>query len=159
MIILFIISLIIDFIINYYLPFLPSFLIYLKPLLFISTIISYIIFFNNKKNMIKKISIIIILYDLFFCNIKFMCILTFYILYFIITFLMRKIKLSFSTYIFLFLFSLILYLSIKYLILVLTGISNYSIFFLLNQISYSVIFNVFYSLFLYYFFGLKKEIR
>ena len=45
---------------------------------------------NNKKNIIKKTFIIIVLYDLLFSNIKFFYILIFYLLYLIITFLIKK---------------------------------------------------------------------
>lgn len=157
MIIVIFLSLIIDLYLNYYLPFLPSFFSYLKPLLFITTIIIFIMLEYQNKKKIKFLFAIIIIYDLLFSKVYLLYPVIFIILYKIISYLNKRWNNTFFSFTTIFMLSLIIFISMQYIILVGIGFINQSISFLINQILQSIILNVSYSIILYYFLGIKKR--
>lgn len=157
MLIIIILSLILDIIINYYLPFLPSFFSYLQPLLFISTIIFFIMIEYRNKKKLRFLFIMVVIYDLLFNKIYFLYPIIFILLYRIIAYLKKRLNNSFFSFIMIFILSLIIFISIKYMVLMILGITNKSLLFMYNQIIKILLLNIVYSIILYYFLGIKNK--
>lgn len=157
MILLLLITFLLDLILEYYLPFLPTFCIYFEPLLFVSSMIIYLITFYDKKKCIYIVLGSSICYDLFFGTIPFLYLFLFFILSLEISFIRNKINSYFFTDLFLFTISLISFFILKYLILIGVNYSTYSISFLINQIYHHLSLNILYGIILYYFLGIKKK--
>lgn len=157
MIIIILLSLIIDLYLNYYLPFLPNVFFYLKPLLFITTMIVFIMLEYQNQKKLKFLFGIVIVYDLLFSKIYFLHPFIFILLYKIISYLNQRWNNSFLSFVAIFTLSLITFISIKYIILIGIGFINQSLSFLVNQITQFFILNVLYSIILYYFLGIKKR--
>lgn len=152
LLILILFSLLFDFIIVYYLPFLGTIGLYFRPLLFISTCIIYLIV-NNKKSYIKKYFLLFgLMYDLLFGKVYFLCLLIFYILYIIFSYLNNKL----SNNVGLFILCLLMFILIRSFILAIVY-SNYSIHLIVDEILYSLLLNVIYGIILCYFLGIKSK--
>lgn len=153
-IIIVILSYILEINIKYYLSFFNNYFVYLEPMFLISFLIIYIIFYHQKKNSFYFVIISSIIYDFFFGNIPFSYTLIFLILYYIISLINKKIHQYFLIDMLIFVSSLILFLILKYFVLLCIGY-KYSIIFLLNQIFNSIIINLIYGIIIYSFLGIK----
>lgn len=153
MIILFIIALLLDFLLDYYLPLLGHYTVYLGSLLFISTAIIYLLCNIHKKNTKYYFLFIGIIYDILSSDIYFLHLLIFYIMYIELYYLNKRLKNKY----FLFIIGIISYILCKYLILILV-FKNYTVSFLINEIINNFILNVIYGVCLYYFLGIKKKL-
>jgi len=139
---------------KYYLPFLTDFYMYLQPMFFVSFLIIYIIIYNKNKDSFYFVIGNCLIYDLFFGNVLFLYTLIFLILYHIIIFILKRISNYMFVDIIMFILGLVLFLILKYIILLWTGY-HFSIIFLLDQVVQSIIINIIYGLILYYFLGIK----
>jgi len=147
-------SYLIEVSLKYYLPFLTKFYTYLEPMFFVSFLIIYIIFYYKQSKSLYFVLGSSFIYDFLFGNILFLYTFIFLILYYIISFICRKIHRYLFIDVIIFIGSLILFLFLKYLILLWVGY-NYSIIFLLDQILYSIIINLVYGIIIYLFLGIK----
>lgn len=154
------IALILENSLNYYLVLLPSnninIFLYLKPIFFVSTILIYMITSYKKKNALYYILGISIIYDLMFESIYFLHLTIFFILYLIILFFKSRFYNTKIGDIFIFILLLVMFIIFKYLILLWTT-NDYSIMFLVDEISKSLITNIIYGLIIYYILGIKKK--
>ena len=149
MIFIFIISLLFDFLLSYFITLLNPVFIYL-PLLFTSTVIVFLIYnLNNKKT--KYYFYISVIYDFFFSNIHFVYILIFFILYIEIIYIGKSIK----NKILLFLIGILTFIFLKYLIILF--LYNYPISFLYTSILHNLTVNIIYGMVLSYFLGIKNK--
>lgn len=149
MIFIFIISLLFDFLLSYFIPLLNPVFIYL-PLLFTSTVIVFLIYnLNNKKT--KYYFYISIIYDFFFSNIHFVYILIFFILYIEIIYIGKSIK----NKTLLFLIGILTFIFLKYLIILF--LYNYPISFFYTSILLNLTVNIIYGMVLSYFLGIKNK--
>lgn len=149
MIFIFIISLLFDFLLSYFITLLNPVFIYL-PLLFTSTVIVFLIYnLNNKKT--KYYFYISVIYDFFFSNIHFVYILIFFILYIEIIYIGKSIK----NKILLFLIGILSFIFLKYLIILF--LYNYPISFLYTSILHNLTVNIIYGMVLSYFLGIKNK--
>lgn len=149
MIFIFIISLLFDFLLSYFIPLLNPVFIYL-PLLFTSTVIVFLIYnLNNKKT--KYYFYISVIYDFFFSNIHFVYILIFFILYIEIIYIGKSI----NNKILLFLIGILTFIFLKYLIILF--LYNYPISFFYTSILLNLTVNIIYGMVLSYFLGIKNK--
>lgn len=112
----------------------------LKPMLFITIAISLLILnFNNKRNT-TILFIYIIIYDIFFSKFYFLNLIIFLILYLILKLINNYFYMNITKYIVLVLF-LITYIILKISLLNLIGY-NYSISFILKEITNNLILNI-----------------
>lgn len=147
MIFIFIISLLFDFLLSYFIPLLNPVFIY-SPLLFASTVIVFLIYnLNNKKT--KYYFYISIIYDFFFSNIHFVYILIFFIVYIEILYIGKSIK----NKTLLFLIGILSFIFLKSLIILF--LYNYPISFLYTSILHNLTVNIIYGMVLCYFLGIK----
>lgn len=153
-----VISLVLDLFLNQFFPYVPLQLTYFQPLLFLTACISYIYFFNKKKNSLRNILIITLIYDLFFGNIYLLNTVLIFVLFYEVKYLLSRVSINFFLYIFIIISGISLYFIQKYTLLLLIGIEN-PFSFLLYQLTHSIILNLCYSLILYYFFGIKLKKR
>ena len=142
-------SLLIESLISYYFT--------IQPMLFISTLIIYLIRNNAKKKTIYIVLGSSLIYDLFFGNIYFLYLTIFIIIYILVTFV--KIKFNNNTIIdiILFIISLILFKVLKFFILSWIEYNIYSISFLLKDITSNLTINIIYGIILYYILGIKLK--
>lgn len=157
MVAIILLSLIIDLYLNYYIAILPNFFIYLKPLLFITTLIVLTIINYQKSKKVKTIFIILIIYDLLFGKVYFLYPIIFLILFKMISYLKRRLNDSFFSFTTIFIINLITFIIIKYVVSSLIGVTNQNVLFLINQVSSYFILNVLYSIILYYYFKHKEK--
>jgi len=147
MIVIIILSLLLDSLINYYFN--------IKTLLFISTLIIYLIRNLNKKKTIYLILGSSLIYDLLFSNIYFLYLTIFILIYLIITFIKNRLNKNIITDIFIFMINIILFNILKFTILSLICHNSYSLSFLIDIILESLIINIIYGLIIYYILGIK----
>ena len=149
MIFIFIISLLFDFLLSYFIPLFNPVFVYL-PLLFVSTVIVFLIYnLNNKKT--KYYFYISIIYDFFFCNIHFVYILIFFVVYIEIIYIGKSIK----NKTLLFLIGILTFIFLKYLIILF--LYNYPISFFYTSILLNLTVNIIYGMVLSYFLGIKNK--
>lgn len=149
MIFIFIISLLFDFLLSYFIPLFNPVFVYL-PLLFVSTVIVFLIYnLNNKKT--KYYFYISIIYDFFFSNIHFVYILIFFVVYIEIIYIGKSIK----NKTLLFLIGILTFIFLKYLIILF--LYNYSISFFYTSILLNLTVNIIYGMVLSYFLGIKNK--
>lgn len=149
MIFIFIISLLFDFLLSYFIPLFNPVFVYL-PLLFVSTVIVFLIYnLNNKKT--KYYFYISIIYDFFFSNIHFVYILIFFVVYIEIIYIGKSIK----NKTLLFLIGILTFIFLKYLIILF--LYNYSISFFYTSILLNLTVNIIYGMILSYFLGIKNK--
>ena len=149
MIFIFIISLLFDFLLSYFIPLFNPVFVYL-PLLFVSTVIVFLIYnLNNKKT--KYYFYISIIYDFFFSNIHFVYILIFFVVYIEIIYIGKSIK----NKTLLFLIGILTFIFLKYLIILF--LYNYPISFFYTSILLNLTVNIIYGMFLSYFLGIKNK--
>ena len=149
MIFIFIISLLFDFLLSYFIPLFNPVFIYL-PLLFTSTVIVFLIYnLNNKKT--KYYFYISIIYDFFFSNIHFVYILIFFVVYIEIIYIGKSIK----NKTLLFLIGILTFIFLKYLIILF--LYNYPISFFYTSILLNLTVNIIYGMVLSYFLGIKNK--
>ncbi len=150
-------SFLVDFWLEYYLPFLPDFFIFLQPMLFVTTVLSFLILKSKNKKILKLLFVSILIYDLLFSRIYFLRFIIFLFLYKMISYLKQYWNFSFFSYIMLIILGLIGYLFLQYIILLGIGIIDYSISFLFRVVFHSLLLNVIYGMILYSFLGIKKR--
>ena len=149
MIFIFIISLLFDFLLSYFIPLFNPVFVYL-PLLFVSTVIVFLIYnLNNKKT--KYYFYISIIYDFFFSNIHFVYILIFFVVYIEIIYICKSIK----NKTLLFLIGILTFIFLKYLIILF--LYNYPISFFYTSILLNLTVNIIYGMVLSYFLGIKNK--
>ena len=149
MIFIFIISLLFDFLLSYFIPLFNPVFVYL-PLLFVSTVIVFLIYnLNNKKT--KYYFYISIIYDFFFSNIHFVYILIFFVVYIEIIYIGKSIK----NKTLLFLIGILTFIFLKYLIILF--LYNYPISFFYTSILLNLTANIIYGMALSYFLGIKNK--
>ncbi len=149
MIFIFIISLLFDFLLSYFIPLFNPVFVYL-PLLFVSTVIVFLIYnLNNKKT--KYYFYISIIYDFFFSNIHFVYILIFFVVYIEIIYIGKSIK----NKTLLFLIGILTFIFLKYLIILF--LYNYPISFFYTSILLNLTVNIIYGMVLSYFLGIKNK--
>ena len=149
MIFIFIISLLFDFLLSYFIPLFNPVFVYL-PLLFVSTVIVFLIYnLNNKKT--KYYFYISIIYDFFFSNIHFVYILIFFVVYIEIIYIGKSIK----NKTLLFLIGILTFIFLKYLIILF--LYNYFIYFFYTSILLNLTVNIIYGMVLSYFLGIKNK--
>lgn len=149
MIFIFIISLLFDFLLSYFIPLFNPVFVYL-PLLFVSTVIVFLIYnLNNKKT--KYYFYISIIYDFFFSNIHFVYILIFFVVYIEIIYIGKSIK----NKTLLFLIGILTFIFLKYLIILF--FYNYPISFFYTSILLNLTVNIIYGMVLSYFLGIKNK--
>lgn len=149
MILIIFISLLLDFIFKYY---------YISySLLFISSVISFIIINLNNKRVITKLFITIVLYDLFFEKLFLLNSLIIILIYLIIKCIYKRINKSLFSYISVFIISLINYFIIKYLIILIIKTHLFPLSILFNIILHSLLINIIFSSILYLIFGIKHK--
>ena len=149
MIFIFIISLLFDFLLSYFIPLLNPVFIY-SPLLFASTVIVFLIYnLNNKKT--KYYFYISIIYDFFFSNIHFVYILIFFVVYIEILYIGKSIKNKTLS----FLIGILSFIFLKSLIILF--LYNYPISFLYTSILHNLTVNIIYGMVLCYLLGIKKK--
>lgn len=148
-------SCIIDNTISYYLPLLPNVFQYLKPMFFVSGILIYMIVFSNNKKTLYIVLITGLIYDLLFGSIYFLYLILFSILYIFITVIKKIISTNTFIDLILFIVGLILFITLKFLILIWVNYYDYSLLLLLDEILSSLIINILYSIIVYYFLGIK----
>ncbi len=149
MIFIFIISLLFDFLLSYFIPLFNPVFVYL-PLLFVSTVIVFLIYnLNNKKT--KYYFYISIIYDFFFSNIHFVYILIFFVVYIEIIYIGKSIK----NKTLLFLIGILTFIFLKYLIILF--LYNYPISFFYTSILLNLTLNIIYGMVLSYFLGIKNK--
>lgn len=157
MILIVLLSMIIDFLWQYYLPYFPVFCSYLKPLLFITTCLIFMAFESSNHKKMKLLFGISVIYDLLFSKIYFLRTIIFLILYQIIRYWKKHWNFTFLSFLFIIIISLIGFLTLQYTLLLGIGMITYSLSFLVFQILHSCLLNVLYSIILYSFLGLKKR--
>ena len=149
MIFIFIIFLLFDFLLSYFIPLFNPVFVYL-PLLFVSTVIVFLIYnLNNKKT--KYYFYISIIYDFFFSNIHFVYILIFFVVYIEIIYIGKSIK----NKTLLFLIGILTFIFLKYLIILF--LYNYPISFFYTSILLNLTVNIIYGMVLSYFLGIKNK--
>lgn len=149
MIFIFIISLLFDFLLSYFIPLFNPVFVYL-PLLFVSTVIVFLIYnLNNKKT--KYYFYISIIYDFFFSNIHFVYILIFFVVYIEIIYIGKSIK----NKTLLFLIGILTFIFLKYLIILFLYNSPISFFY--TSILLNLTVNIIYGMVLSYFLGIKNK--
>ena len=149
MIFIFIISLLFDFLLSYFIPLFNPVFVYL-PLLFVSTVIVFLIYnLNNKKT--KYYFYISVIYDFFFSNIHFVYILIFFVVYIEIIYIGKSIK----NKTLLFLIGILTFIFLKYLIILF--LYNYPISFFYTSILLNLTVNIIYGMVLSYFLGIKNK--
>ena len=149
MIFIFFISLLFDFLLSYFIPLFNPVFVYL-PLLFVSTVIVFLIYnLNNKKT--KYYFYISIIYDFFFSNIHFVYILIFFVVYIEIIYIGKSIK----NKTLLFLIGILTFIFLKYLIILF--LYNYPISFFYTSILLNLTVNIIYGMVLSYFLGIKNK--
>lgn len=149
MIFIFIISLLFDFLLSYFIPLFNPVFVYL-PLLFASTVIVFLTYnLNNKKT--KYYFYISIIYDFFFSNIHFVYILIFFVVYIEIIYIGKSIK----NKTLLFLIGILTFIFLKYLIILF--LYNYPISFFYTSILLNLTVNIIYGMVLSYFLGIKNK--
>jgi len=152
---LIIFSYLLEVTLKYYFPS-NSIFNYLEPMFFVSILIIYIILYHKNKKTLTIIIISSLIYDLFFGNILFLYTLIFLILYYFIAFICKHLEKTFLINLLIFILSFILFLVLKYIILLWIGY-NYSILFLLDKIICCLILNTLFGLFIYYILGIKLK--
>lgn len=146
-------SYLLEIALKYYVP-ANSLFLYLDPMFFVVSLIVYMILYYKKKKTLYFILGCCLTYDFFFGNILFLYTLIFLILYYITCFTCKRIHNFLLTDFLIFIINIILFLILKYIILLWIGY-NYPLTFLLNQIIHSITINLLYGLILYYFLGIK----
>lgn len=145
---------IIDYFIGYYFPL--SFFCF-QPQLFLTTVLSFFFLKNRNKKIIKYLFLGILIYDILFSRIYFFNTVIFFFLYQVIFFITKQIHFSFISYFIGMLFSFFCYFFFQFFFLSLIGIQQFSSFFFFSTIIISFFpFHVIYSIFLYYFLGIKS---
>ncbi len=154
MIIFSIFSYLLDLLLNYYLPIFIN--IRITPMFFVTFLIVYLIINYKDKKTYYYLLTSSIIYDLFFGNIFLLYTFIFIILYYVITLILHTINNCHLTHIIIYMFSLLLFIFLKYLFSLLMGYS-YSNHFLLTQISSALLINLIYAIIIYLLLGIKKK--
>lgn len=154
MIIFSIFSYLLDLLLNYYLPIFIN--IRITPMFFVTFLIVYLIINYKDKKTYYYLLTSSIIYDLFFGNIFLLYTFIFIILYYVITLILHTINNCYLTHITIYMFSLLLFIFLKYLLSLLMGYS-YSNHFLLTQISSALLINLIYAIIIYLLLGIKKK--
>lgn len=143
-----IISLILDYLIEYYLL--------IRPYILFSLLVTIIYFYPNKKTFIFMI-ILSILYDLLFSKILFIELIKLYIIYYLIIYIKNKLNTNYFSYIFILIISIYTYIIINLLLLFSLNI-KVNIFLILINSLYSLIFIFGNSIILFLIFNKIKHI-
>lgn len=146
-----ILTLVVDFIITYFLPLFIPISNYFKPLLFVSSSIIYLII--NVKNKTKRRIFLLLglIYDLIVGKLYFLYLLIFYLLYLEITCLYNKLNRFL-----LFILSLVSFILIRSIILVILY-DKISLFLIIKEVCDNLLLNVTYGIILFYLLGIKKK--
>lgn len=154
MILILLLSYLLEITLKYYLPLLINFS--LEPMFFISSLIIYILFYPKEKKIFYFMITSTLIYDLFFGNILFLYTLIFIIIYNMVLFIYKRFQNNLLTNMILFIMCLIVFFSLKYLILLLIGYVPAFKPIIIKMIN-SLIMNLVYGLTLYYFLGIKSK--
>lgn len=146
-----ILTLVVDFIITYFLPLFIPISNYFKPLLFVSSSIIYLII--NLKNKTKRRNFLLLglIYDLIVGKLYFLYLLIFYLLYLEITCLYNKVNRFL-----LFILSLVSFILIRSIILVILY-NKISLLLIIKEVCDNLLLNVTYGIILFYLLGIKKK--
>lgn len=147
-----IIFLIVDYLISYYLPGNTSLVIFFSPCFFISLIITYIYFLSDKEYTFYFILLLGIIYDLLFSNTLFLYLISFYLLFNLISYIKRKVNISYFSYLFILVISIIFNMFINYSLLFIMNLIEIDISKLLILVFRNILSSLIFSFIFYYFF-------
>lgn len=143
-----IISLILDYLCDYYL--------FIDASFFISLIITISYFWTSRKNLIFII-FLGIFYDLLFSNVLFLYLICFYLLYYFVSFIKNKISFSYFSYLIILILSFIFMYSVLYFLLLIIDITDIDIYYMFNYIFRKIVSGVLISLIYYFIFRKLKN--
>lgn len=157
--ILLLISFLLDGIVSNYFPYSINSLTWFQPCFFVVFVVYLYFYYLNKKNFLIEGIIYTIIGSLLFGNSILLRVSSFLLIYIFLKFITRKWNFSIKLLLFSLVVSLFIYFYSTYLISFVFGKITLSVIIVLWQYLHYLLFNSFFILIIYYFFGINTKTR